>query len=157
MTEDLKNLAAEMRRRGIPPRYFAAQMRRGMSPLEIFAAWPRQTRLDRVGSRRSRRRLVVATYGGWMLVAVLSKLFTPPDSIFPIIPLVPLANAVAGLILLHRRTFLKARCSPGIQGLTSDWSRTETTLVASRFKCSPRRRSSPGRLPPSCCSETRTT
>ena len=117
MTEDLKNLAFEMQGRGIPPRYFAAQMRRGMSAQEIFATWPPQTRLDRVGSRRSRRRLVLAAYGGWLLVALLAKLFSSPDSAFLVIPLVGVASAVAVLILLNRRTFLNREVLAGDLGL----------------------------------------
>lgn len=117
MTDDLKNLVAEMQHRGIPPRYFAAQMRRGLSPQEILAAWPQQTHLDRIGSRRSRQRLVVGAYGGWLLVALLSKLFSPPDSIFPLIPLLPLANAVAALIFLNRRTFINREVLAGDSGL----------------------------------------
>jgi uncharacterized membrane protein len=117
MTEDLKELSAEMKRRGIPPRYFAAQLQRGLSAQEIIAAWPVPTRLDRIGSRRSRRRLVVAVYGGWVLVALLSKLLTPQDSIFPVIPVVPLASAVGALILLSRRTFLNREVLAGDSGL----------------------------------------
>jgi hypothetical protein len=117
MTEDLENLAIEMQRRGIPPRYFAAQMRRGKSPQEIFAAWPAQTRLDRIGSRRSRRRLVIAAYGGWLLVALLAKLLSSPDSALVIIPLVAVTNAVAVLVLLNRRTFLNREVLAGDLGL----------------------------------------
>ncbi len=117
MTDDLKNLAAEMRRRDIPPRYFAPQRKRGVPAQDIIAAWPVQTHLDRIGSRRSRRRLVVAAYGGWLLIALLSKLFSSPDSILPVIPFVPLANGIAALILLHRRTFLNREVLAGDSGL----------------------------------------
>jgi hypothetical protein len=117
MTENLKDLAAEMQRRGIPPRYFAAQLRRGLSAEEIIAAWPVPTHLDRVGSRRARRRLVVAIYGGWVLIAILSKLLTPPDSIFFVIPVVPLASSAGALILLSRRTFLNREVLAGDSGL----------------------------------------
>jgi hypothetical protein len=117
MTEDLKSLAFEMQRRGIPPRYFAAQMRRGMKPEEIFAAWPQQTHLDRVGSQHSRRRLVIAAYGGWLLVALLAKLLSSPDSAVVIIPLVGLANGVAALILLSRRSILNREVLAGDSGL----------------------------------------
>lgn len=67
MTEDLKILALEMQRRGIPPRYFAAQMRRGMSPQEIFAAWPKRPPSERIGNAQ----LPPASGGGdiWWLAA----------------------------------------------------------------------------------------
>jgi len=117
MTENLKELAAEMQRRGIPPRYFAAQLRRGVSAEAIIAAWPVPAHLDRVGSRRSRRRLIVVVYVGWMLVAILSKLLTPPDSILPVIPVVPLASSLGALILLSRRTFLSREVLAGDSGL----------------------------------------
>ncbi|HEX9097428.1 MAG TPA: hypothetical protein VF990_15165 [Candidatus Dormibacteraeota bacterium] len=117
MTENLKELAAEMKRRGIPPRYFAAQLRRGLSAEQIMAAWPVPAHLDQVGKRRSRRRLVVAVYGGWVLVAILSKVLTPLDSILPVIPVVPLASALGALILLSRRTFLNREVLAGDSGL----------------------------------------
>jgi uncharacterized membrane protein len=116
MTEDLKNLAFEMQRRGIPPRYFAAQRRRGMSSEEIIAAWPVQTRVDRIGSRRSRRLSVVGAYGGWLLAAVLSRLFSPPDSL-SVIALVLLANAIALLVFLNHRTYLNREVLAGDSGL----------------------------------------
>ena len=72
MTDDLKNLAGEMRRRNIPPRYVAAQLKRGVPAQDIIAAWPVRPHLDRIGSRQWRRRLLIATYGGWLLVALLS-------------------------------------------------------------------------------------
>jgi hypothetical protein len=117
MTENLKDLSAEMKRRGITRGYFAAQLRRGISPEEIIAAFPAPRNLDRVGSRRSRRRLVAAVYGGWVLVAVVSRLLTYPDSIFPVIPVVPVATAVGAFILLSRRTFLNREVLAGDSGL----------------------------------------
>jgi hypothetical protein len=117
MTENLNDLPAEMKRRGITKGYFAAQLRRGMSPEEIIAAFPVPRHLDRVGSRRSRRRRVVAVYGGWVLVAALSRLLNSPDSIFPVIPVVPLASALGAFILLSRRTFLNREVLAGDSGL----------------------------------------
>jgi protein-S-isoprenylcysteine O-methyltransferase Ste14 len=117
MTEDLKNLAAELQRRGIPPRYFKAQLRRGRSPEEIFAAWPRPSHLDRVGSRRSRRLLVAGVYGGWLLVALLSKLFSSPDSLLPVIPFVLIANGFATIVLANGRTYLSREVLAGDIGL----------------------------------------
>jgi uncharacterized membrane protein len=117
MTDDLKNLAAEMRRRRVPPRYFAAQAKRGLSPQEIFAAWPVQTHVDRIGSRRSRRLLVIATYGGWLLVALLTKPLSSPRLHFPVVAFVLLANAFATVILLNRRTFPNREVLAGDSGL----------------------------------------
>ncbi len=117
MTENLNELSAEMKRRGITSRYFAAQLRRGMSPEEIIAAFPVPRHLDRVGSRRSRRRLVVAVYGGWVLVAALLRLLSSPDAIFPIIPVVPLVSALGVFILMSRRTFLNREVLAGDSGL----------------------------------------
>jgi len=120
MTDDLKNLAAEMRRRNIPPRYFAAQRKRGVPAQDIIAAWPvqpRQPRLDRIGSRRSRRRLVVATYGGWLLIALLVKLLSPAESHWIVVMPVLLANSFATLIWLNRRTFLNREVLAGDSGL----------------------------------------
>jgi uncharacterized membrane protein len=115
MTDDLKNLAAEMRRRDIPPRYFAAQMKRGVPAQEIIAAWPVRPHVQRIGSRRSRRLLVIASYGGWLLVALLSKLLSSPGLHFPSFAL--LANAFAAAILLSRRTFLNRAVLAGDSGL----------------------------------------
>ncbi len=117
MTENLKELAAEVKRRGIPPRYFAAQLRRGVPAEDIIAAWPVQTHLDRIGSRRSRRLLVIATYGGWLLVALLSKPVSSPKLHFPVLGFVLLANAFATVILLHRRSFLNRSVLAGDSGL----------------------------------------
>ncbi len=120
MTDDLENLAGEMRRRNIPPRYFAAQLKRGVPAQDIIAAWPvqpRPPRLDRIGSRLWRRRLVIATYGGWLLVALLSKLLGAGDQRFLIFPPILLANGLAALILLNRRTFLNREVLAGDSGL----------------------------------------
>ncbi len=117
MTDDLKNLAAEMRRRDIPPRYFAAQLKRGVPAQDIIAAWPRQTHLDRIGSRRSRRRLVVATYGGWLLAALAAKLLSSAASHFPTFLLVVTASLIATAIWLSRRTFLNREVLSGDSGL----------------------------------------
>lgn len=117
MTDDLKDFAAEMRRRHIPPRYVAAELKRGVPPQDIISAWPVPTHLDRIGSRRSRRRLVVVTYGGWLLVALLAKLLSPADQRFLILVPVLLANAIAALIWLNRRTFLNREVLAGDSGL----------------------------------------
>ncbi len=77
-----------------------------MPAQDIIAAWPVRPHLDRIGSRQWRRRLLIATYGGWLLVALLSKLLSAGDQRFLILPPILLANAVAALILLNRRTFL---------------------------------------------------
>jgi hypothetical protein len=117
MTEDLGNLAGEMRRRGIPPRYFAAQMKRGVPAQDIIAAWPVQPHLDRIGSRRSRRLLVIATYVGWLSVELLSKPLSSPRLHFPVLGLNLLASALATVILLNRRTLLNRAVLAGDSGL----------------------------------------
>jgi uncharacterized membrane protein len=106
MTEDLENLALELRRRGIPPKYFAEQKRRGMSPQEIIAAWPPRPISNRVGSRRFRRRLVVATYAGWLLVAAIVKLMSLTQAHGETVLLLVLASGIIQAIWLSRRTII---------------------------------------------------
>jgi hypothetical protein len=113
MTDDLKNLAVELKRRGIPPQYFAEQKRRGMSADEIMAAWPPRTISNRVGSRRFRRRLVVAIYGSWVLIAAIVKLvsLTSPDWLKPFLggfTVLLLMNAVISFVWLGRRNYINA-------------------------------------------------
>jgi uncharacterized membrane protein len=73
MTDDFENLSvAELKRSGVPPKQILAEMkRRGMSRQEMLDALrPRPPISSRVGSRRLRRRVVVAMYGTWLLVAL---------------------------------------------------------------------------------------
>lgn len=113
MTEDLKNLAFEMHRRGIPPRYFAAQIRRGVPPQEIIAAWPVRPLSSRVGSRRFRRRLVVGIYTSWVVVALIAKLTSMTSSGwiisgFSVLGVVVAANLIISAVWLNRRTYINA-------------------------------------------------
>ena len=117
MTEDLKNLAFEMQRRGIPPRYFAAQMRRGMSPQEIFAAWPSRPPSERIGTRRFRRRLVVGTYGGWLLVTAILMVLSTTVTHFPLFAFVVFLNAIVMLIWLWPRSFINREMRASDAGL----------------------------------------
>ena len=61
---------------------------------------------DRVGSRRFRRRLVAATYGGWVLVAAVSALLVANYPHFPVLVIALLANSIVLLVLFGRRTYL---------------------------------------------------
>jgi hypothetical protein len=71
MINDFENLSvAELRRAGVPPKQILAEMkRRGMKPQEMMDALrPKPPISSRVGSRRLRRRLVMAMYGSWLLI-----------------------------------------------------------------------------------------
>jgi uncharacterized membrane protein len=78
-------------------------------------------RSNRVGSRRFRRRLVVATYGGWLLVAVTARLIslTAPGSTkpFAVIFTLLIANSIVSLVWLTRRTYLNREVLTGDAGL----------------------------------------
>jgi len=74
MIDDFDKLSVtELRQRGMTSdKILAEQKRRGMSKQQINDAWyPRPPTYNRIGSRRFRRRLVLATYGGWLLVAAI--------------------------------------------------------------------------------------
>ena len=111
MTDDLKELAVELKRRGISPSFFKAQQRRGLTTEQILAPWPRQPLSNRVGSRRFRRRLVVGTYASYLLLVVITRLITLPDpgwvkpgaSIFIGIAFL---NSLIGVLWLTRRTYI---------------------------------------------------
>jgi uncharacterized membrane protein len=73
MTDDFESASvAELKRRGVPPKQILAEMkRRGMSSQEFIDAWsPKPPISNKVGSRTLRRRMVVAMYGTWLLVAL---------------------------------------------------------------------------------------
>jgi hypothetical protein len=111
MTEDLKELAVELKRRGMSPRYFKAQKQRGLSTQEILATWPRRQLSNRVGSRRFRRRLVVGTYAGWLLIAAIVKVMTLTvpkwsTSAFIVFCTLIVANSIISLVWLSRRTYI---------------------------------------------------
>jgi uncharacterized membrane protein len=113
MTQNFEDLwAPELKRKGIPTKYFAAQMRRGMSPESIVAAFPERRLSTRVGSRRFRRRLLVGIYAGWLLVAAYVKVASSasPGSSQPFGVLL-LANAMfqaIWFVWLGQRTYVNA-------------------------------------------------
>jgi hypothetical protein len=113
MTDDLKEIAVELKRRGISPGYFKDQRRRGMSIEEIWAAWPRRPLSNRVGTRRFRRRLVVGTYASWVLIAVIERLITLPSpgwvkpGLWIAMGLV-FFNSLVGILWLSRRTYINS-------------------------------------------------
>ena len=113
MTDDLKEIAVELKRRGISPGYFKDQKRRGMSTEQIWAAWPRRPLSNRVGSRRFRRRLVVGTYASWVLIAVIERLITLPSpgwvkpGLWIAMGLV-FFNSLVGILWLSRRTYINS-------------------------------------------------
>jgi uncharacterized membrane protein len=74
---------------------------------EIVDAWNRRPLSNRVGSRRFRRRLVVATYAGWLVVAAMAKLASLASSggFWPM-SLVVLASSLVQLTWLVRRTYI---------------------------------------------------
>ena len=111
MTDDLKELAVELKRRGISPGDFKAQKQRGLSNQEIWAAWPPRPLSNRVGSRRFRRRLVVGTYASWLLIAAIVKVLTLTNpkwstSAFPVFCALTVTNAIVSLVWLTRRTYI---------------------------------------------------
>jgi hypothetical protein len=81
----------------------------------------RVPRSSRVGSRRFRRRLVVATYGGWLLIALTARLIslTGPGSTkpFAVIFTALIANSIVSLVWLNRRTYLNREVLTGDAGL----------------------------------------
>ena len=87
------------------------QKRRGMSKQQINDAWfPKPPTYNRIGSRRFRRRLVLATYGGWLLIAgiVVLTSMTVPGSIQPalVFPILFLADAVVLGVWFFRKTYI---------------------------------------------------
>lgn len=89
-----------------------------MTKQEIHSAWfPNPPTYNRIGSRRFRRLLVVGTYGGWLVLAVILKMVTPSDESFPLIPVVLLANALALLPWFARKTYISREVLAGDMGL----------------------------------------
>ena len=76
---------------------------------EIEDAWNRRPLSNRVGSRRFRRRLVVATYAGWLVIVVMAKLVSLASSggFWPIW-LVAIASSMVQVTWLVRRTYINA-------------------------------------------------
>jgi hypothetical protein len=74
---------------------------------EVIAAWHRRPLSSRVGSRRFRRRLVIATYAGWLAVAAIVKLisFGPVPFIWLSLLMVG-TNIIIQLMWVERRTII---------------------------------------------------
>jgi hypothetical protein len=74
---------------------------------QIVDAWHRRPISNRVGSQRFRRRLVIATYAGWLAIAAIAKLMSlaRPGWFEPLIVLL-LANSLIQIVWLSRRTYI---------------------------------------------------
>ena len=123
MIDDFDKLSVtELRQRGMPSdQILSEQKRRGMSPEAIHNAWyPKPPTYNRIGSRRFRRRLVLATYGGWLLLAVILLLTSLiyPGSIrpFQVFPLLLIANSVVLGVWFLRRTYISREVF-GLRGI----------------------------------------
>ena len=97
MTEDVENSKIAERNRGV------------MSYQEIVDAWHRRPISNRVGSRRFRRRLVIGTYGGWLVITAGAKLISlaSPGWFLTLLVLM-VANSIIQLIWLSPRTYINA-------------------------------------------------
>lgn len=86
---------------------FAQMKDSGMLAQEVVDAWRRRPLSDRVGSRRFRRRLLIATYASWIVVAVIVKLlsFAYPHS-FWLAWVLLAANLIIQGIWVGRRTII---------------------------------------------------
>lgn len=116
MNEDLENPSvAELKRSGMPPKQVLAEMkRRGMTSQEMIDAWsPKPPVSSRVGSRSLRRRVVIAMYGTYLLIALGLQLSFVASARWMTAGLGVLAVvAIAGATLsngwLGRRTYVNA-------------------------------------------------
>ena len=113
MIDDFDKLSVtELRQRGMTSdKILAEQKRRGMTKEAIYDAWfPKPPTYNRIGSRRFRRRLVLATYGGWLLIAaiVVVTSMTVPGSISPalVFPILLLANGAVLGVWFFRKTYI---------------------------------------------------
>jgi hypothetical protein len=88
-----------------------------MSYQEIVDAWNRRPLSNRVGSRRFRRRLLLGSYGGWLLVAAVLRLMSSTSPHFPVVLFIVIANAVVTLVWVGRRTYLNREVLVGDAGL----------------------------------------
>ena len=113
MIDDFDKLSVtELRLRGMTSdKILAEQKRRGMSKEQINDAWyPKPPSYNRIGSRKFRRRLVLATYGGWFLIAAILVVssMTQPTPVRPALafPLLFIANAVVMGFWFARKTYI---------------------------------------------------
>jgi hypothetical protein len=73
---------------------------------------------NRVGSRRFRRGLVLATYGGWVLVAMILKVISVSTSSSGFVaPALFCTTAVAWLVFIGRRTYINREVLASDTGL----------------------------------------
>jgi hypothetical protein len=89
---------------------WSARAKRGRAAYkEVEDAWNRRPLSNRVGSRRFRRRLVVATYAGWLVIVVMAKLGSLASSggFWPMW-LVAMASLTVQGTWLVRRTYINA-------------------------------------------------
>lgn len=124
MIDDFDKLSVtELRLRGMTSdKILAEQKRRGMSKEQINDAWyPKPPSYNRIGSRKFRRRLVLATYGGWFLIAaiVVVTSLTQPTPVRPALafPLLFIANAVVMGIWFVRKTYISREVLSSDSGL----------------------------------------
>ena len=113
MIDDFDKLSVtELRQRGMTSdKIVAEQKRRGMTKQQIHDAWfPKPPTYNRIWSRRSRRRLVLATYGGWLLVAVIllvsSRLYPQSLLAAEVMPLLGLAGFAVIGVWFFRKTYI---------------------------------------------------
>lgn len=105
MSKDLKDLSV------------AELKRRGMSAQEVLYARRRRPLSNRVGSRRFRRRLVLGTYAGWLLIAAIMKAMTLTipswsKSVMGVVFVLLVANSLISLLWLSRRTYINTPALP---------------------------------------------
>jgi len=124
MIDDFDKLSVtELRQRGMTSdKILAEQKRRGMSKQQINDAWyPKPPTYNRIGSRGFRRRLVLATYGGWCLIAAIVVLssMTIPGSITPalVFPILFIANGVVMGVWFFRKTYISRETLSSDAGL----------------------------------------
>jgi hypothetical protein len=124
MIDDFDKLSVtELRLRGMTSdQILAEQKRRGMSKAQINDAWfPKPPTYNRIGSRRFRRRLVLATYGGWFLLAaiLLTTSMTRPGTLlsFEALPILFIANGVVLGVWFFRRTYISREVLSSDRGL----------------------------------------
>jgi len=113
MIDDFDKLSVtELRQRGMTSdKILAEQKRRGMSKQQINDAWyPKPPTYNRIGSRRFRRRLVLATYGGWLLAAaifLLASMIYPRSLLaYEVLPFLLVANGIVLGVWFFRKTYI---------------------------------------------------
>ena len=124
MIDDFDKLSVtELRLRGMTSdKILAEQKRRGMSKEQINDAWfPKPPTYNRIGSRRFRRRLVLATYTSWFLLAaiLLMTSMALPGSIISLeaLPILVIANGVVLGVWFFRKTYISREVLSSDKGL----------------------------------------